>query len=418
MVSDSVGTFKRDTNIEGVENYRIRDNTTGMEYDIRDQHTSFLLVKADQKLTKLPKHIHIEPWSNWWKKKHKHISDFLSAVEKGKIDVIADLLDINKHGDLAVDINVKGLNNFTPLHFAALEGQIAIVKYLLENGAEVNSVTNSLRTPLHVACTRDFLDIIKVLVEEGANINAQDENGDTPLHLLSKLGHTESVKWFLSQGPDLSIKDKYGELPFDVASTVGIRQLFTEDVKQQMIDNYYSRTVMDGLLLHNNRADVVKSFIFKAQLMEVEDKFYKEESKVNSNNKVISAAHSSHNKRRISNILKAAERLSTVIIEETKQSFEKSEMKEDLVGPNDFDVLSIIGKGSFGQVYLVKLKKDNTLYAMKVLDKKKIISQNSFRYVKAEKEIMRISKHPFIVKLHFTFQNADKLFMIMQYCPG
>lgn len=68
----------------------------------------------------------------------------------------------------------------------------------------------------------------------------------------------------------------------------------------------------------------------------------------------------------------------------------------------------MIGKGSFGEVFLVK--KDHVLYAMKVLDKTMIISiiylnleHNLQRYVKTERNVLSVTSHPFIVKLRYTF---------------
>ena len=47
---------------------------------------------------------------------------------------------------------------------------------------------------------------------------------------------------------------------------------------------------------------------------------------------------------------------------------------DEKIGPNDFSVHGLIGKGSFGEVYLVEKKSNKTLYAMKVLHKDKIMS--------------------------------------------
>eukprot|EP00826_Nyctotherus_ovalis_P048485 TRINITY_DN571_c0_g2_i4.p1 TRINITY_DN571_c0_g2~~TRINITY_DN571_c0_g2_i4.p1 ORF type:complete len:752 (+),score=107.88 TRINITY_DN571_c0_g2_i4:334-2589(+) len=418
VVNDSERSFRRGTDMGGSENFIIRDNSTGLEYDIRDQYSSLLLIEADQRLTKIPENASVDPWNNWWKQKHRYADKFANAAEKGEVEVMADLLDVDKHGDLAVNVNFKGLDGFTPLHYAVAEGQLLASQFLIENGAEVNSVSDSLRTPLHIACSRNSIDLMKLLADAGANVNVQDNDGDTPLHVLSELGFTEGVKWLLGEDPDLSIKNKYGEIAFDVAATVEVREVFAESMRLEKSSNNYSRTVMDGLVLHNNRADVIKGFIFKAQLIETEDRCTKEESKPNANGKVTSDNQSSANKSRVAKILQAAEKMRTVVQEESKEFPKDIQETEDCFTADDFDVINIIGKGSFGQVYLVKLKRNNTLYAMKVLEKKKVKLQNSFRYVKTEKDIMRVSKHPFIVRLHFAFQNADKLFMIMQYCPG
>lgn len=55
---------------------------------------------------------------------------------------------------------------------------------------------------------------------------------------------------------------------------------------------------------------------------------------------------------------------------------------------------------------------------MKVLQKDKIINQNLVRYAKAERDVLSIVNHPFMVKLNYAFQSETKLFLVMDYCPG
>ena len=85
---------------------------------------------------------------------------------------------------------------------------------------------------------------------------------------------------------------------------------------------------------------------------------------------------------------------------------------------NDFTTLKVIGKGSYGKVLLVKKNDDNKIYAMKILKKKAMIKRNQVNHIKTERKIMELIDHPFIVKLAFAFQTPQKLYMIMDYCPG
>ena len=55
---------------------------------------------------------------------------------------------------------------------------------------------------------------------------------------------------------------------------------------------------------------------------------------------------------------------------------------------------------------------------MKVLKKKVMIKRNQVTHIKAERRIMELIDHPFIVKLRYAFQNTKKLYMVMDYCPG
>ncbi|OAL34798.1 serine/threonine-protein kinase nrc-2 [Fonsecaea nubica] len=88
------------------------------------------------------------------------------------------------------------------------------------------------------------------------------------------------------------------------------------------------------------------------------------------------------------------------------------------VGPHSFDKIKLIGKGDVGKVYLVREKKSNRLYAMKVLSKKEMIKRNKIKRALAEQEILATSNHPFIVTLYHSFQSEDHLYLCMEYCSG
>ncbi|CAG8503257.1 3941_t:CDS:10 [Acaulospora morrowiae] len=88
------------------------------------------------------------------------------------------------------------------------------------------------------------------------------------------------------------------------------------------------------------------------------------------------------------------------------------------VGPDSFQKIKLLGKGDVGKVYLVREKKTNKLYAMKVLSKKEMIKRNKIKRALAEQEILATSNHPFIVTLYHSFQSEDYLYLCMEYCMG
>lgn len=92
--------------------------------------------------------------------------------------------------------------------------------------------------------------------------------------------------------------------------------------------------------------------------------------------------------------------------------------KDEKVTLDDFEKLKVIGQGSFGQVLLVKKKGSDSVYAMKVLDKKNIIERNEANHAKTEKNVLQKLVHPFFVNLHYSFQTPDKLYFIMDYVNG
>jgi serine/threonine protein kinase len=90
----------------------------------------------------------------------------------------------------------------------------------------------------------------------------------------------------------------------------------------------------------------------------------------------------------------------------------------DSITQNDFNILKVIGKGSFGKVLLVSKKDTGHLYAMKVLKKDALVKRNQVQHTKAERRILRTCDSPCIVRMHFAFQSADKLYLVLDYLPG
>ncbi|KAM4718998.1 serine/threonine-protein kinase Sgk3 isoform 3-T3 [Anableps anableps] len=87
--------------------------------------------------------------------------------------------------------------------------------------------------------------------------------------------------------------------------------------------------------------------------------------------------------------------------------------------PTDFDFLKVIGKGSFGKVFLAKRKHDEKCYAVKVLQKKVILNRKEQKHIMAERNVLlKNVKHPFLVGLHYSFQTTDKLYFVLDFVNG
>lgn len=81
-------------------------------------------------------------------------------------------------------------------------------------------------------------------------------------------------------------------------------------------------------------------------------------------------------------------------------------------------MISVIGKGSYGKVTLVKKKDNQKLYALKILKKSEIVRRNQVEHTMTERRILENIRHPFIVKMDYAFQSDSKLFFALEYCPG
>ncbi|KAI1286810.1 Serine/threonine-protein kinase LATS1 [Halotydeus destructor] len=83
-----------------------------------------------------------------------------------------------------------------------------------------------------------------------------------------------------------------------------------------------------------------------------------------------------------------------------------------------FKTLKTIGVGAFGEVTLVQKEGTPQLYAMKTLRKKEVLKRNQVAHVKAERDILAEADNEWVVKLWFSFQDADHLYFVMEYIPG
>lgn len=104
--------------------------------------------------------------------------------------------------------NVDGM---TALHFAAQNGDTAIVQYLVEHGANINAQDEIMsRTAIHFAAEQGNLDCIKYLTEHGANLQDKDSIGATAFHYAVKSNKLEVAKYLVSKKVDYNAKDVRG----------------------------------------------------------------------------------------------------------------------------------------------------------------------------------------------------------------
>eukprot|EP00954_Amorphochlora_amoebiformis_P003654 283426-Amorphochlora_amoeboformis.AAC.1 len=99
---------------------------------------------------------------------------------------------------------------------------------------------------------------------------------------------------------------------------------------------------------------------------------------------------------------------------ETKQMIEGT----DKVSVADFELLKVLGRGSFGKVMQVRRKKDGKVYAMKILKKKAIVQRHQVEHTKSERKILQSLQHPFLMKLRFAFQTTEKLYFVLDFYRG
>uniref|UniRef100_A0A9J7YN38 protein kinase C n=1 Tax=Cyprinus carpio carpio TaxID=630221 RepID=A0A9J7YN38_CYPCA len=89
------------------------------------------------------------------------------------------------------------------------------------------------------------------------------------------------------------------------------------------------------------------------------------------------------------------------------------------LGLGDFDLIRVIGRGSYAKVLLVRLKKNEQIYAMKVVKKELVHDDEDIDWVQTEKHVFeQASTNPFLVGLHSCFQTESRLFLVIEYVNG
>ena len=113
-----------------------------------------------------------------------------------------------------IDLNTLNLQGESPLMLAALKGELELAAQMVKKGADVNKTG---WTPLHYAASNGHVAVVKLLLENHAYIDAESPNGTTPLMMASMYGSPEAVKLLLDEGADLSLKNQQSMTALDFA---------------------------------------------------------------------------------------------------------------------------------------------------------------------------------------------------------
>jgi len=133
------------------------------------------------------------------------------AIQSNNIAKVEELVNLNLRY-----VTVANSVGETPLYMAAYFGHLAIINYLVDNGADINlQEPRAGWSPLHMAISQGKTDVVEYFINQGADWNMQTRYGDTPLILAFRKNknnsHLEIIKMLLIVGADITIENTIGQ---------------------------------------------------------------------------------------------------------------------------------------------------------------------------------------------------------------
>lgn len=144
--------------------------------------------------------------------------EIFDNIKLGNVRVIEHLLSTKPSL-----INITDEKLWTPLHWAASEGEIEVVELLISRGADVNARDLEGETPLFGAVDHST-DVSSILLEAGSDVNTRNYEGKTALHKLAYYGERIESKFLIEHGAKIKVKDNDGRSPLHYAALSGLQE--------------------------------------------------------------------------------------------------------------------------------------------------------------------------------------------------
>ena len=148
------------------------------------------------------------------------VDKFVTAAAKGEYSKVVSYV---KKG---VGIDQKNQARWTALAYACKYNHMDIVKFLLENGADINETVNTGSTPLAVALLAGNFEIADFLIQKKADINKSDIMGMSPLMWAAKEGNLKVVQYLVEHGANVNKQNNNGRSVIETT--------FSQEVKEYL----------------------------------------------------------------------------------------------------------------------------------------------------------------------------------------
>jgi serine/threonine protein kinase len=339
------------------------------------------------------------------------------AVARGDQLLIEKLIQMKP--DL---INKPDDEGKTPLHYAVLWQKLKIVNTLLEYRADVRAVDAKLQSAMHFAAIKGFLDLYLLFKARGGEGTAKDIYGMRPLDYACS--HEDYKQYLMMEGimPE-SISDHNRNTSLLVNRSGTKKKSVSKDT---FVDSIAEEDTLDATPSINHFKTTEKAaFDYRRKFLAAVGVINQKPHVENSN--YYRDIYGEHLALRYQGSYpeegEIEERSPTEEIDSSRSSKSQRATPTKVIEPlikikaKDFKILGKIGKGSFGEIFCVAVRNlPGSKFAMKSYSKDQVLSNNLIRFLFMEKKIMTNYSHPFLVRLHYSFQTEQKLFLIMEYC--
>ena len=353
--------------------------------------------------------------------------------DNGKNKGISNFSKFPCKTDFYQDKSLKGSSSNKNLKKGGINENIfnPIEKEKNKNKLNTNNLYNSVNkvnASLDESKTNDLNNKSLNFEHRRANLNSfnyKKQNGNSKIQGINKIINRDSnnIQKAKSKFYSNNNKNFFLESIDSNSNNNIVNYTQTEDInknKEKIVKNIMKKNNQNKLVFIDTNQNLVPKFqekVFKKNV-NLSKKSNNTDNSFNNNCNLTKISYG-HNKRKNKlGSLNNSKIVNKTLDESVPSKFDLRQKPKEKINQSNFICLAQLGKGSFGEVYLVQKINSKEEYAMKVLRKDKIIGQNLLKYAVAERNVLSLSNNPFIVKLYYAFQSSSKLFLVLEYCPN
>ncbi|KAM3139083.1 hypothetical protein pb186bvf_008894 [Paramecium bursaria] len=354
------------------------------------------------------------------------------------------------------DINQLTGDGWTPFMIAIRQQYLPMIKILLQDKRLQPNIVTAKGSAIHLACKLGNRELIELLFISGLDPLVQDKNGQniyqisdikTQLDLIAILNQTNNVTevQLITQIKPFVAKGTYYS-PGSAPWTIKKRYLYVNP-----IINNISR-------YENNKCEAVKFSIKITQITNIINDFdsatlksgYRYLKIENTENRdfilgfkdekisgrwlsllrqAIAFVKNEQSGLQLKNIFQPLDEIDldnqkivqienqvkTILVDLPKLQPAKVNIVPKF---KDFQILGMLGQGAFGCVFKAKCNLDKKVYALKVMNKARIVRRRQLKYAVIEAKILIQVSHPYVINLQYSFQTPQNLYLAMELCGG